>query len=181
MFNRSSITWKDGVAVLPKVSSGGRIALDELENAPLISLTENWNRMRRERPFPARTELTPKSIGRFLRNISIVYALDEGRDYEFRIIGDAHVEAYEASFQGKKMSDLIAASPAFGAALKAAYDNVRIKKRPLAFRGLMGRDFPDVRFVYHESVYLPFGPSDDRVDHIVTASVYVPRDGSWVS
>ena len=179
MFNRSSIAWKDGVVLLPEVSTAGRVALDDLENAPLISLFEIWNRLRGERLFPARSELTAKSIGRFLRNISIASILDEGRDYEFRIIGDAHVEAYAASYQGKKLSNLVADSPTFGAVIKGAYDNVRFKKRPLAFRGLMGRDFPDVRFVYHESVYLPFGTADDVVDHVITASVYVPRDGSW--
>ena len=41
--------------------------------------------------FLARDELVPRDMAAFLRNIALVRLLVGGRDYEYRIAGDAHV------------------------------------------------------------------------------------------
>jgi hypothetical protein len=52
---------------------------------------------------------------------------------------------------------------------------VRTTGDPFAVRGWIGKDVPDARFVYHESVFLPFGDDGETVDHELIVSVYVPR------
>jgi hypothetical protein len=94
-------------------------------------------------------------------------------DNEFRIIGDAHVQAYGTSYQNKRVSDVIAAEPRFGKQLKAAYDLVCITKRPYAFRGTLGYEIQDAHFAWYETCYLPFGAGE--VDHILNAAVYTHR------
>ena len=40
-------------------------------------------------------------------------------------------------------------------------------------RGRIGREFPQAKFVYHESVFLPLGASEDAVDHLLIVSTNV--------
>ena len=119
-------------------------------------------------------------LGRYAQFTSLARVVDGGDDYEFRVIGDAHVRAYGTSYQGKRVSDLIADAPRFGKQLKASYDLVRVTGRPYGFRGVIGADIPESRFVWFETAYLPFG-FDGAVDHILNAAVYTPRTGKWAA
>ncbi len=105
--------------------------------------------------------------------------LAEEDDYEFRIIGGVHVQAYGVNQQGKRMSDVISEAPAFGQRLKTTADAVVKTRAPLAYRGAVGRDAGDARFLWLETVFLPLGNTVDAADHIVIATVYVPRNGIW--
>jgi hypothetical protein len=110
-----------------------------------------------------------------MTNVSLVRVLDGGEDYEFRIIGDAHLRAYGSNYMGKHMRDIIAVAPKFGRLLRASFDLVRTTGRPHAFRGLVGYDTPDSRFSAFETCYLPFGEGPAAVDYIMNAASYTLR------
>ena len=117
-----------------------------------------------------------------MRHISLIRWIAEDNDYETRFIGDAHVQAYgETSPAGYRLSAVIAERPEFGNMLKSSYDMARVRRAPLIIRGFIGPEFPDARFVWFETVYLPLrGPGDD-VEFVMNAAVYQPKDGTWPS
>lgn len=130
-------------------------------------------------PCPPGTILRCATSGNAAANISLVRVLPDRNDYEFRVIGDAHIQAYGFNFQSRRMSEAVAMAPRFGKILKASYDMVCAMRRPYAFRGLIGCDIPELRFVRFETCYLPFGPSPDEADHVMNVAVYEPRGGRW--
>jgi hypothetical protein len=160
-------------------SSVEAIALADIESEQVQAIVAAWQRLRGMHAMPKRDALSPRDLGHAAAHISLARVIADSDDYEFRIIGDAHVQAYGTSYQGRNVSDVIAQSPRFGRQLKASYDLVRTIRRPYAFRGFIGRDVADARFVWFETAYLPFG-DDDTVDHILNAAVYRPRNGSWL-
>jgi hypothetical protein len=157
---------------LPEKTSVDAIALADIESVEVATIVAAWNKWRGLHVMPPRERLAPNAFGRAAAHTSLARVV--GEDYEFRIIGDAHVRAYGTSYQNKLVSDVIAASPRFGKQLKASYDLVRTTGRAYAFRGLIGRDAPDAGFAWFETCYLPFG-TDSVVDHILNAAVYAPR------
>jgi hypothetical protein len=162
----------------PETSSVFVIGLDDFDD-PVVKLgVGHWRRLKGARRFPARDELVPRDMAPFLRNIALVRVIDEGRDYEYRIAGDAHVEAHGASFQGTYLSDLEARAPRYGRLTRATYEHVRVTGEPHCLRGWVGRDVPDSRFVYYESAFLTLGANEDAVDHLLILSAYVQRSAA---
>ena len=166
-------------ARIPDKTSVEAIALADIESVEVATIVAAWNRWRGLHAMPSREKLVPRDLGRAAAHTSLARVVGGGEDYEFRIIGDAHVRAYGTSYQNKLVSDVIAASPRFGKQLKASYDLVRTTGRAYAFRGLIGRDTPDAAFAWFETCYLPFG-SDSIVDHVLNAAVYVPHSDVFV-
>ncbi|HEY2033762.1 MAG TPA: hypothetical protein VGH02_08760 [Rhizomicrobium sp.] len=155
------------------------IAFSDIESGRVRTVYEAWDRWRGARTMPTRNEIVMRDLGNAAANVSLVHVLPQENDYEFRVIGAAHIQAYDLNFQGKRMSDALALSPRFGKILKSSYDMVCAMRRPYAFRGVVGRDAPNARFVRFETCYLPFGPSPDKVDYVMNAAFYTPRGGSW--
>jgi hypothetical protein len=156
-------------------SSVEPISLSDLESPEVLAIVRAWNKWRGFHGLPRRETLQPRDLGRFAANASLVHVVDDGADYEFRIIGDAHLQAYGTNFTGLHMRDVISAAPKFGRLLKASYDLVRSTGRPYAFRGIVGYDAPDARFSWFETCYLPFGSGAAEVDYILNAASYTPR------
>ncbi len=151
------------------------IGLHELED-PLVKLGHDyWNGLRGTRRFPARTDITPRGMLAFLRNVVLLKVIDDGADYEYRVAGDAHVAAIGVSFQGLFLSHIEAVAPEYGRMSRMTYARICAGAEPYCVRGWMGRDFPDARFAHHESVFLPLGVSGAEVDHLLIVSGYVPR------
>ncbi len=67
-------------------------------------------------------------------------------------------------------------SPGYGAVLKSLYDRALRKRDVYAFRGWMERGDREMPFVYSESVFMPMGPDEATIDHVLNFSVYTPRD-----
>lgn len=164
---------------LPERGSVVPIGFAKIESERVRTVYEAWDRWRGAREMPTRNEIVMRDLGNAAANISLVHALPQENDYEFRVIGAAHIQAYDLNFQGKRMSDALAFSPRFGKILKSSYDMVCAMRRPYAFRGVIGRDASSARFVRFETCYLPFGPSPDKVDYVMNAAFYTPRGGSW--
>jgi hypothetical protein len=160
---------------IPEKSSVYVISIDTLHDNLVRLGAAYWRGLRGARRFPARDEISPRAMIAFLRNIALVRVIDGGADYEYRIAGDAHIAAFGAAFQGVRLSKIEAAAPDYGRVTRATYEHVRNTAEPLCIRGWVGQDAPDSRFTYHESAFLPLGPREEYVDHLLIVSAYIPR------
>jgi len=155
----------------PRVSSAASIALTDIESGDLRDITELWHGWRGIRYLPSHTDMSVGQLGRHLPKVSLIRVIDGGTDYEFRVIGDTHVQIYGSTFQGKRMTDVIAVAPKVARFLKTPCDLVRTTRQPHAFRGVFGQE-PSASFGWFEACYLPFGDRIAGVDHILNAAVY---------
>jgi len=159
----------------PQPSARFFVASDELENPVLRDGVAYWHGLKAGRKLPAPSDLSPREMASLLRHIVLLRVLDGGRDYEYRIAGDAHVEAYGHHLRGTRISECTEPSPDLGKAMHGLYEHVRTTAQPFALRGSVGRNNRDFRFVYFESALLPLGEDGETVDHILIVSIYVPR------
>ena len=161
----------------PKESSVHMVPPHELDSEPVSSAIRHWDALRGDRCYPARDEVLPRDISSVLRHIVLIRVLDGGADFEYRIVGDAHVQAHEANFLGMRLKEIEDANPGFDPNTRATYEYVRFTGEPLAVRGWVGRDVPESKFCYYETVFLPLG-TEDGVEHLLVATSYVPRAGA---
>jgi hypothetical protein len=160
----------------PKESSVHIVAAELLDSVPVSAALHYWKSLKGVRRFPAREELTPRRMAPFLRNIVLLRIIDDGADYEYRIVGDAHVQAQGLNFQGMRLSEVEAIAPEPGKLSRATYGHVRVTREPFAVRGWVGRDVPASKYCYYETAFLPLG-KNDVMDHILVATSYAPRAG----
>jgi hypothetical protein len=153
------------------------IALSEIDDATLLEGLALWRSLCGGRKYPPRSAVTPRILKPLLRNTMLLRVIDGGRDYEYRIVGDAYVMAHGVSFQGKCWSQIENLSPGFHAYVKPIYDKIVRAGEPLATRGWIERGADSTGHVYCEYIYLPLGASDGSVDHILVFAVYIRRDG----
>jgi hypothetical protein len=156
-------------------SASGTIALDAIESPIVRQGLEYWLRLKGDRDWPARADMSPKEMAPLLRNIALLRRTEDG-DYEYRIVGDAHVMSHGYSMQGLKVSGIDKFSPGYGAVLKRLYDHAVHRQAPFAFRGWMERGEKIKQYIYSESVFMPLGPDGHTIDHVLNFSVYIPRD-----
>jgi hypothetical protein len=149
------------------------VTLDELDSPVLKLAADYWRSLRKGRRFPARKDLHPRDMAGILRDIVLVRIIDGGADYEYRIVGDAQAQAYAVPLQGRRISEIAVTAPWFGHIATTVYEHVRRSGEPLILRGRIGREFPEAKFVYHETVFLPLGASDDAVDHLLIVATNV--------
>ena len=154
----------------------GRIALDEVDSAVLLQGIAYWRNLAGGRKHPSRSDITPRGLASLLRNTTLLRVIDGGKDYEYRIVGDAYVMAHGLSFQGKRWSQTDKLSPGYHAMIKSTYDRVVRKAEPVAMRGWIERSGRTLELIYSEYVFLPLGIDDKTVDHILVFAVYVPRE-----
>ena len=129
-----------------------------------------WNEHRGAARFPPREAMTPRAMAPFLRNVVLVRVVEGGKDYEFRIVGDAIVQVQGGAFQGLTLTDIDAKLPGYGASLRPLYDQLVAAGEPQAYRGHVP-DGPVKRAFSHETILLPLG-TDAAVDHILVVGAY---------
>jgi len=159
----------------PDRSSVHVVSLDALENDAVRTGANYWRMLKGPRKLPSRAQISPREMRGILRNVVLLKVIDGGKDYEYRITGDAHVQAYGFHFKDMRISHITAAAPDLGNMMHGLYEHVRTTAEPFAVRGWVGREVADARFVYYESVFLPLGEDGETVDHIVVVSIYVPK------
>jgi hypothetical protein len=160
---------------LPEETSGEIVPIDNLEAVPVLSGIAHWRRLRAGRRFPAKADIVPQQFGPLLGHVILVKVLDEGADYEYRIVGESLVPGFNENFAGRRLSEIIVSAPKFGLGLRMLYETVRTSGEPLGYRGWIGKDMKSAQFSYHENALLPFGPEDGEVDHLMVVSVIVAR------
>ena len=177
LFKRPAVTSPANIIALSKSvpeGASGVIPLDAIESPILRQGVDYWNKLRGTRTYPARSEMMPRELAPLLRNLVLIRILDN--DYEYRIVGDAHVISHGFSMQGLKTSDVDKFSPGYAPVLKALYDRAVRKRDVYAFRGWMERGEKHKQYIYSESVFMPMGPDEATIDHVLNFSVYTPRD-----
>lgn len=161
----------------PKESSVHIMPPHALDSEPVSFAVRHWETLRGSRRYPTRDEILPRDMAGVLRHVVLIRVLDVGDDFEYRIVGDAHVQAHGSNFVGMRLKEIEKAHPGFDPNTRATYEFVRFTGEPLAIRGWIGRDVPESKFCYYETVFLPLG-TKDGVDHLLTVTSYVPRAGA---
>jgi hypothetical protein len=166
------------IALSKSVPQGasGIIAFEEIESPIIRQGLDYWRRLKGTRTYPARQDMVPRDVAPLMRNITLLRLIDGGTDYEYRIVGDAHVISHGYSMQGQRLSDIDKFSPGYGPVLKGLYDRAVRRRDVYAFRGWMERGEEHKQYIYSESVFAPMGPDQATIDHVLNFSVYVPRD-----
>jgi hypothetical protein len=157
--------------------TGYRIACEQLETGTTLRAYAVWNRSRRGRIFPCLKDIAPRDFAGLLRNAALLKSIDYGRDYEFRLGGNAHVQAQGFSFLGRRLSEIDGLSPGYGAALKSVCDRVCGRARPIALRGWLSKSDETHSYLQHESLFLPLGTTPEA-DQVLIVSVYMPAGAS---
>lgn len=143
----------------------------DVQTAPLRKGFVLWQELRGTRLFPSRGQMSPRVLGPLLRNTILIKVLDEGREFQVRVIGDAIVAVQNDPVQGLTTAEIDKMLPGFGKVLHRNYSIVCTAKAPRAMRGLFQRD-ADKRMFHREHLILPLGNTDDAVDHILSLIVY---------
>ena len=157
-------------------NSSNRVSLEDIDNPVLVQGITYWRTLCNGRKYPSRNEVTPRGLAGLLRNTTLLRVVDGGRDYEYRIVGDAYVMAHGVSFQGKFWSETDRLSPGYHAMIKPTYDSVVRHAEPVAMRGWIERGGGTNEYIYSEYIFLPLGEGVNGVDHILVFAVYLPRE-----
>lgn len=155
---------------------GDEIEPCDVQTAQLRKGLALWQELRGTRLFPSRGQMSPRALGPLLRNTILIKVLDEGREFQVRIIGDAIVAVQNDPVQGLTTAEIDKLLPGFGKLLHKNYSVVCTTKAPIARRGLFLRE-ADERAFYREHLMLPLGETDEAVDHIVSLIVYASPHG----
>ena len=167
------------IATVPKNLPQGAarlIALDAIESPIVRQGLDYWRMLKGARSYPARTDIHPRALAPLLRNVVLIKVIEDGQDYEYRIVGDAHVISHGFSMQGRRVSEIDTFSPGYSVVLKGLFDRAVRKRDAYAFRGWMESGASEKPLVYSESVFMPMGPDEATIDHVLNFSVYSPRN-----
>lgn len=149
---------------------GERVDIAAIREPVLHQALAVWNELKGTGRFPNRDAMSPRAMAPFLRNIVLVRVLEDGKEYEFRIVGDAIVQVQGGGFQGHTLTEIDAKLPGYGAFLRPIYDLLVAAGEPHAYRGHVP-DGPVKRAFAHETLLLPLG-ADAAVDHILVVGAY---------
>lgn len=147
---------------------GRRVALPDIESPLLAEVLAMWEAKKRGRNFPARADIGPRDMAKFLRHITLYRVSPDGDDFEYRVMGDAAVQAWGRNFAGFNAEQLNAVEPGMGDVIRRICGSVARRHEPLVLRGTLSRGQHE--HIRQESIFLPLGPDDGTVDHILSAS-----------
>jgi len=149
----------------------GEIDPNDVQTAPLRRGLALWQDLRGARLFPARARMSPRALGTLLRHTILIKVLDNGAEFQIRIIGDAIMAVHSDPIQGLTMAEINTMLPGYGDMLHQLYSKCCEIKRPLAFRGEFRRE-PDQRVFHREHLLVPLGEADEAVDYLISFLVY---------
>ena len=154
---------------------GRRIGLPEVESPLLRKAIAVWTERRGARRFPPRAAITPRDMAGFLRNVTLYRVAPDGSDFEYRVMGDAAVQAWGRNFAGCDTARLNAVQPGMGDVIRRICASIARRRDPLVLRGTLSKG---LEHLAQETVFLPLGPDDDQVDHIISIGDYVAKPAS---
>lgn len=154
---------------------GARIGVTEIDSSLLNGLLAMWNSKKNGRRFPAREAISPRDMVNFLRHVTLYRVAPDGSDFEWRVMGDAAVQAWGKNFSGFNAAQLNAVEPGMGDVFRRICASVARRREPLVLRGTLTKG--PYEHIGQESLFLPLGPDDQTVDHVLSASWYVAKPG----
>lgn len=127
---------------------------------------EYWQRKCAGRAMPARSDIEPSDLRRFLPHITLVDVVDDPRRYVYRLVGTSEVELRAFDPTGKPVAEAYFATSA-EEALKH-YDTARTTRAP----HYVADPFQAVdRFIGEEDLFLPLSSDGDKVNMIMVFSI----------
>lgn len=130
-----------------------------------------WQARKGEQAMPARSQITPRDLKDFLRNVILVQREGgEARQYRWRLIGTAVTEVV-GHHTGKLFEESV--PPAHLARWNEACDMILESKQPWRFLGrvhISGREYMDA-----EHVYVPLANDNGEPAFVMGLCRYVPR------
>jgi hypothetical protein len=157
------------------------IGLDEAEAPVVRSISDTWKKVARGRPYPRWADFDTSAFGKALNNLLVLRVIGDCDDYEFRIVGTAHIRALGLVSAHEKLSHLDAIVPGLAATLKPLYDRAVRSRKPYALRSELRKSEEATPFFCSESAFLPLGPSAATVDHVMVVSLYRKLPGAAAS
>lgn len=155
----------------------GKRPLTDIKFPVLSEGLAYWRSLCRGRKFPVRSDVTLRGLNAMMRNAILIRVIGDGEDYEYRFVGEAHVEAHGRWVQGKRWSELDIGSGVFSRQRKRFYDEVVASGEPLLIDGYVAQHFFEAddmgnrAFIHGSTLCLPLG-RDETVDHMLTITVY---------
>ncbi len=146
------------------------ISLTRISSALLRTAIDTWQTQAKDRAYPARSDVSPRLLAPFLRNVCLLRIFGEEGEFKYRVAGDATVEAWGQSFIGLDTAALNAIEEGIGDHVRGICQLVVKRRAPVAVRGLLSRRRS---YIAEESVYLPLGPDEATIDSILTVSCFV--------
>ncbi len=161
------------LTTVPDVSRDQRvrtaIALEELRNPIVCEALAVWQRLRGDKRMPSRADMSPRVMRGFLKHMALIQIVEGGRDFRYRVVGDAVIIQQGVALNEMTTADLDARIPGYGAQLARAYARVLRHRAPLAYRGLYFRP-ADKHTFSHESLMAPLGDDGETVDHLIVVA-----------
>jgi hypothetical protein len=143
------------------------LAMEDLSSPKLRLGWDYWRMLRGTRRFPTRDEIKPRDIATILSHMVLVKVVDGGADFQFRIVGDHAGRGYSVPFTNRLLSDIATELPRASANWSNLCRQVVASATPFAVRVVIGLDAPEANFTEAEGLFLPLGPADGKVDHIM--------------
>lgn len=132
----------------------------------ILEVLHYWQAKCAGRKMPARADIDPADLRRFLPHITLVDVVDDPRRYVYRLVGTQEVETRGYDPTGKAVADAYFATSA-DAALRQ-YDIVCATRAP----HYIADPFQAVdRFVGAEDLFLPLSKDGETVNMILVFSV----------
>jgi len=154
----------------PTEDLGRKVRLDEIASPIIHEGLAYWRSKCAGRPFPSRADINPAEIKRLLPNVILARMIDDGRDYEFRIVGEATVTAHGFNSLNTRVSDLDKHVRGYTAMMMDLFGRIRRSGRPFAAKGTLVH--LDRGFKQYESLYMPLGPDEKTIDHMIAFTDY---------
>ncbi|MDR3528282.1 MAG: PAS domain-containing protein [Rhizomicrobium sp.] len=130
-----------------------------------------WSKLRGDRPWPAREEMQLRHIAALVPIMSLVKVLDDGADFEHRIVGDAMVRAFSVPLQNRRFSEIAVDAPTLIDGSLTLFRKVLTEQTPIAWQQRVLNDSVHIVTTYTEMVLLPFGRTTGVIDHIAAFGV----------
>ncbi|GAA0527409.1 hypothetical protein FHS83_002181 [Rhizomicrobium palustre] len=138
----------------------------ELAEAQTRAAYAYWLKLRGVRAFPSRDAMKMRDLAGLVSHMSLVRVLEDGADFEHRIVGDAIVRAYDVRLQNRRFSEIAEDAPVLIRESLILFRKVVETKKPIAWcQRVMLREVR-INATVAEMILLPFGADDTRVDHI---------------
>lgn len=131
-----------------------------------------WVNLCADRPWPAREEMKMRDMTSFASHMALLRVLNDGEDFEHRIVGDAMVCAFDIPIQNRRFSEIAVDAPKLIAESFALFRKVVTSGAPLAWHHRVVDDEIHIVYSVAEMILLPFGRDLTRVDHVAAFGVY---------
>ncbi len=136
-----------------------------------------WQRLRGDRPYPARDDIRVRDIAGLLKHMVVAKTLDGGADFALNIVGDEVCRCYRAPIIHRRMSEIFADLPNTVQRWLPIYRRVVLTGVPIAVVVAVGLEMPEINFTHAETVCLPLGPPGQTPDYIATFAQHTSRSG----